>query len=277
MRLPLPAACSIAIIGKIVAERQSGKNASFFSSIELEWCDRVREYLNYAGSPEYIQAWPEIDCRRNTFHNLYNSAGPGSAHGDAIEPIRNHDLDICPACGEFGAPNTLDHYLPKGKFPHFSIVPANLVPMCDACQGKKLEKTGDLETPRFFIHPYFDTFSIPRVVDLIIWGNYEVPTFELRPHPRLQEEEASLVATHLRELNIPGRYIRFFRNENRRLIKNVTKMRKSGQHIRETIEGFLDGFSDPIPNSWQYIFYTGVLNNDNYIRYLEAGELPRYP
>ncbi|HWX51538.1 MAG TPA: hypothetical protein VNZ61_26125 [Roseomonas sp.] len=277
MQLPLPAACSLALVDQVVAERQNGIHAAFFTGIAAQWRDRVQHYLDHAGSPEHVPLWPEIDGRRGTFHNLYKNAEQGSAHGDALHPIRDHEFDLCPACGEPGAPNTLDHYLPKSKFPHLSIIPANLFPMCDACQAKKLEKTGDAHHPRFFIHPYFDVFSLPRIVDLVVTAPFDAPTFELRPHPDLLPDETILVEAHLRELDIPARYVRFFRNEHRRLIRNVAKMRASGQPVQATIEAFRDGFADPTPNSWQHVFYSAFLGSPELIAFLTNADLPAYP
>ena len=60
----------------------------------------------------------------------------------------------CPLCG-FGQVKTLDHYLPKAKFPLFSVLPANLIPACRDCNTGKLASTANQakEQP---IHPYFD-------------------------------------------------------------------------------------------------------------------------
>jgi 5-methylcytosine-specific restriction endonuclease McrA len=277
MQLPPPAACSLDLVDLVVAERQNGIHANFFTGIAGEWRDRVQTYLDYGGSPEHVPSWPEIALRKKTFHNLYKSADDESAHGLAMASIRNHDLDLCPACGEPGVPNTLDHYLPKGAYPHFAITPINLFPMCDACQLKKLEKTGDAHNARYFIHPYFDVFSIPKIVDLVITPPFAAPTFELIPSPALLPAEAALVTTHLRELDIPGRYVRFFRAEHRRLIRNVTTMRASGQAVAETIGAFRDGHADPTPNSWQHIFYSAVLENEDLLEFLINGDLPAYP
>lgn len=277
MQLPLPDACSLAMVDQVVAERQGGVHALFFTGIAAQWRARIQQYLDEGGSPEHIPLWPAIEPRRKTFHNLYKNADPASAHGIAMAPIREHMLDLCPACGEPGAPNTLDHYLPKGSYPHFSVTPANLFPMCDACQAEKLEKTGDANSPRFFIHPYFDAFTIPKIVDLIVHAPFDAPTFEVIPSPALQPAELALVTSHLRELDIPNRYVRFFRNEHRRLIRNVTKMRASGQPVHATIEAFRDGYADPTPNSWQHIFYSAVLENPDLLEYLANGDLPAYP
>jgi len=277
MHLPLPAACSVALVDQVVAERQNGIHALFFAGIAAQWRASVQLYLDHGGSPQHVPIWPAIDARRGTFHNLYKNADPASAHGIAVHPIREHMLDLCPACGEPGAPNTLDHYLPKGVYPHFSVTPANLFPMCDACQAEKLEKTGDANNPRFFIHPYFDVFSIPKIVNLVIAPPFGAPTFDVVPSPALQPEEAVLVTSHLKELDIPNRYVRFFRNEHRRLIRNVTKMRASGQAVQATIEAFRDGHADPTPNSWQHVFYSAVLETPELLEYLTNGDLPAYP
>ncbi|MBB1288580.1 hypothetical protein H5085_06615 [Pseudoalteromonas sp. SR43-6] len=63
-------------------------------------------------------------------------------------------LRICPFCG-FGHVTTLDHYLPKAKFPLLSILPNNLVPSCADCnKGKSAGIAGTKQEQ--CLHPYFD-------------------------------------------------------------------------------------------------------------------------
>jgi hypothetical protein len=192
-----------------------------------------------------------------------------------LDRLRDHDLRLCPACGELGRPNTLDHYLPKGTYPHFALTPANLFPMCDACQSKKLEKTGDAVDPRFFLHPYFDAFAQGQILKLSIHPPFESPTFALAPHD-VSAEEAGLVASHLRELHIPARYVKFFSDEHRRLLRNVSRMRAKEQNVLATLEAWAFDAADPTPNSWQHVFYDGVLGQPDLIDYLTTAELPPY-
>ena len=147
MHLPAPTACSLQLVNDIVAERQHGRNAEFFSSIKEDWIERVRQYLDAEGAPNIVQEWSDIKDRKGSFLNLYLAPAENSTQGAILAKLRGHDLVSCPACGEPGRPNTLDHYLPKGKYPHFCITPHNLFPMCDACQGLKLDKTGDISDP----------------------------------------------------------------------------------------------------------------------------------
>lgn len=63
-------------------------------------------------------------------------------------------LRICPFCG-FGHVTTLDHYLPKAKFPLLSILPKNLVPSCADCnKGKRVRIA--ITKQEQCLHPYYD-------------------------------------------------------------------------------------------------------------------------
>jgi 5-methylcytosine-specific restriction endonuclease McrA len=61
---------------------------------------------------------------------------------------------ICPFCG-FAQASTLDHYMPKKKYPSFSISPLNLVPSCGDCNTRKNEDVAENKHEQI-IHPYYD-------------------------------------------------------------------------------------------------------------------------
>lgn len=61
----------------------------------------------------------------------------------------------CPYCADIGTTRTLDHYLPKAKFPALSVHPHNLVPACRDCNtdaGADFPIHQNLQP----IHPYLD-------------------------------------------------------------------------------------------------------------------------
>ena len=63
----------------------------------------------------------------------------------------------CPQCGQREV-RTLDHYLPKSKYPLLAITPYNLIPCCSDCNKDKLDESfqsRETET----IHPYYDDFN----------------------------------------------------------------------------------------------------------------------
>lgn len=114
MSLSKPAICSLKLVNDVVAERQHGENRAYFKRIEAEWLRRVAEYISKRGSPKFVKNWPEADLKKKTFINLYKNPKEGSSQDVMLSVLRDHSLNLCPACGEMGKPNTLDHYLPKG-------------------------------------------------------------------------------------------------------------------------------------------------------------------
>lgn len=61
----------------------------------------------------------------------------------------------CPYCAGIGSSRTLDHYLPKSKFPAFSVHPLNLVPACRDCNTDAGAGFPMLPNEQL-IHPYLD-------------------------------------------------------------------------------------------------------------------------
>lgn len=275
MRLPVPQHCSITLIEKLVEERQAGKNAAYFKGIEAEWKARTEVYLQHSGSPEHVPLWTAIPAaRKGSFHNLYTHPKDGSAQGIVLEDLNSHELNLCPACGEFGKPNTLDHYLPKGKYPHFSVTPVNLFPMCDSCQKEKLEKTHSAREPRFFLHPYYDDFLENQIIRIVISPPFESPSFQLELSEALSEAQRMVVLTHIRELAIERRFATFFKAESIRIQKLAAMAREKGISIEDSIEIFRSMHEEPSLNSWQHLYYQAVLDNPEMLHYLATGVLP---
>jgi hypothetical protein len=276
MLLAAPATCSVQLVDDVVAERKGGKNAGFFLGIAKDWRNRVQAYIDAAGSPGSVPTWPDIADKKGSFLNLYLSPTKGSVQGAVLKAMRDHGLSLCPACGEAGAPNTLDHYLPKGKYPHFCVTPHNLFPMCDACQGKKGEKTGDTAAPRFFLHPYFDLFIANQVLELAIKPPFDTPSFDLSAAAGLTATQRALVNRHLLELGIIPRYGVFFRNQHQRLLRLVQSLREAKLDVAENLTIFRDNATHPTRNAWEHVFYHAVVANTDMLTYLTDGDFPAY-
>ena len=72
----------------------------------------------------------------------------------------------CPLCG-ISESSTLDHYLPKERYPEFSVFPNNLVPCCALCNTRKRDRILLENTDiRAFLHPCYD--AIPDTEFLIV-------------------------------------------------------------------------------------------------------------
>ncbi len=76
----------------------------------------------------------------------------GRVHYDRLLSLAKDGL--CPYCAHRNV-TTLDHYLPKAKYPRLSTVPINLIPSCKDCNtDKKIDypATSEEET----LHRYYD-------------------------------------------------------------------------------------------------------------------------
>jgi hypothetical protein len=85
------------------------------------------------------------------------------AHKEGIGRIYYNDIramspyNICPLCNVRQV-STLDHYLPKTKYPLLVVTPLNLIPCCRDCNFDKslYMITTEEDAP---LHPYFDDIS----------------------------------------------------------------------------------------------------------------------
>jgi hypothetical protein len=64
---------------------------------------------------------------------------------------------VCPLCQQRVA-STLDHHLPKARFPALVVAPLNLVPACTDCNKAKLD-TLPRSADEVVLHPYYDNID----------------------------------------------------------------------------------------------------------------------
>jgi len=72
------------------------------------------------------------------------------------DELLNSAKEKCPFCGGIGTPRTLDHFLPKSKFPQYSILTSNLVPSCFDCNIGDKGSDHALDAASQTIQPYLD-------------------------------------------------------------------------------------------------------------------------
>ncbi|HHF2969805.1 TPA: HNH endonuclease [Vibrio diabolicus] len=77
----------------------------------------------------------------------------GTSGRTIYDALRASSDGLCPLCG-IGSVSTLDHYLPKARYPLYSVNPCNLVPACMDCNKGKGSSVlnSNVEEP---LHPYF--------------------------------------------------------------------------------------------------------------------------
>jgi len=172
--------------------------------------------LEAAYSPANIgsvaaQVW--TDAQKADLLHCYESTA--KALKDLKKKIseQQHDgiRDICPYCG-IGAPGQFDHYLPKARYPDYSVHSYNLVPCCGPCNGMKGETWLQASGARTFINFYIDSLPTSPMLDVDIeWSvrkgkRVPIVSFNLVRPLDFSITEFALIESHFEKLELNTRY-----------------------------------------------------------------------
>ena len=189
---------------------------------------------------------------------------------------KKNGLVVCPSCGEPGRPRTLDHYLPKDKFPEFSVLLLNLTPMCDWCQGEKLAEYVTNDGQKRYIHPYFD--DVDRVLFSISFtAPFSTPAIDVAVSEEIPEELSLLVRHHLEGVDFLTRFKEYFRTRYISVLRTAKRVRENESiSLRDFLNVSLENEEAKSINSWDAVLYRSILENNDLMGYLEDGLLPDY-
>jgi hypothetical protein len=117
-----------------------------------------------AAYDSYSLAVPDLEGLVEATLQAQQKEALGHAYMVETKPMTDLRVDIldrpevarCPFCG-ISESSTLDHYLPKERYPEFSVFSKNLVPCCGVCNPLKRDRILNEGTDvRMFLHPCFD-------------------------------------------------------------------------------------------------------------------------
>lgn len=173
----------------------------------------------------------------------------------------------CPFCG-FGHASTLDHYLPKSKYPQFSVLPLNLVPCCKDCNSGKHADSAITEAQQS-LHPYFDHAQYVNEQWLFAAVNQTSPVtihFYAQAPDHWADISKARVQSHFEEFKLGARYAIEASNQLACLRDTLTSYREINgvaavkQHL--TIEA--NTHFRQHKNSWQTAMFQSLANSDWY-------------
>jgi hypothetical protein len=162
----------------------------------------------------------------------------------------------CPLCAHRMV-TTLDHFLPKSRYPALAVTPLNLLPSCHDCNKLKssLFPNSVEEVP---LHPYFD------VIDNVRWLGAEVvevaPSalrFFVAPPSGWDEILIKRVRTHFRLLELA----RLYASEAAEELLNVRQQlsiifQVSGMHgVKEELQLRAHSCTQVRANGWRAVSY----------------------
>lgn len=111
----------------------------------------------------------------------------------------------CPLCGQRKV-STLDHHLPKSKYPALAVTPSNLIPSCIDCNKLKTSGVPQRQEDET-IHPYFDDVESERWLFARVLES-EPPTlqFFVTPNPNWDDIKNTRVKNHFDNFNLAALY-----------------------------------------------------------------------
>lgn len=186
---------------------------------------------------------------------------PGRPVYDRIRASSPHN--ICPLCG-VGAVTTLDHHVPKTKFPKLSVTPFNLVPACMRCQSAK--KAGVPNRPDdHTIHPYFDDFEDEQwLAAKVIEGEPAVFSYYVKPPGGWDSLKANRAKNHLMKFELPALYGDNASHELESIRHNLSMLHTRGglKSVREHLLEQAESRRLHTRNSWQTAMYQAAGESD---------------
>ncbi len=170
----------------------------------------------------------------------------------------------CPFCG-LGHASTLDHFLPKTKYPQLSVVPLNLVPSCKDCNTGKSSAVASRAEEQC-LHPYFDReqfihdqWLFAEIIDSV---PQTVRYFVNAPN-YWDSESKERVQAHFKEFNLAYRYTIEAASElaNQRYIFDSFMSTNGHEALIELLKSHVCSFEKVHMNSWQTALYQALVND----------------
>jgi len=174
-------------------------------------------------------------------------------------------LDICPFCG-IGQVSTLDHYLPKSKFPIFSVLPYNLVPSCKDCntgKGISYAKTKAEQT----LHPYYDDFTTDQWLFAKVLRTSPISIeFFVDPPSDWDSISKDRVEAHFVDYNLGRRFSIQASSELAKLNSGFSIRKFNFMQIKEQLDYEEQTYKKIHLNSWESALYQALAESDWYCR-----------
>ena len=168
----------------------------------------------------------------------------------------------CPLCG-VGTVATLDHHLPKSKYPDLAIFPCNLVPACHFCNDTKKARF-PRQPGQQTLHPYYDAplFGARWMKATLDQGPPLVIMYEASPPVTWPAIDQDRVRRHF---TICGIGVTFSSNANDELAAHkdtLVKLHRQGgaMAVRANLLEQVEKYSSRT-NSWQLSLFEALAND----------------
>ena len=226
----------------------------------------IKDSENYASKmPDHIAYFEgsslPVGISEDRLSRLYaekfvSETSPGRHYYEKI--LNQPKLGICPICG-VRTVRTLDHYLPKSKYPTLAVTPLNLIPCCRDCNFDK--STYTITTAESApLNPYFDDISQERWLTVEVRSDKSVLYYADCPlnWPRTLKKRVEHHLPLYRLQTLYGSHAAQEINDSIHLWQNMRRLTNVAR-LKEYLAEIRDSAEANNLNSWKSALYRGLV------------------
>nr|WP_289766757.1 hypothetical protein [uncultured Acetatifactor sp.] len=185
----------------------------------------------------------------------------GRKYYDAIKLLSPNNR--CPYCAQREV-STLDHYLPKAKYPTYAVTPFNLVPSCRNCNSDKLGSTFNCRIEET-IHPYYDDFSKEKWIAAELMEEEPIAfEFSVQCPDNWDNVKKARAKNHFEKFRLNNLYKPYASEEFEACFNRIKRLYKRGGK-ELAIESLKEDIEDKEVirlNTWQAAMYQAIIDSD---------------
>lgn len=155
-----------------------------------------------------------------------------SASRKVYDKLRAASYGLCPLCG-INEATTLDHYLPKARYPLLSVNPRNLIPACQDCNKGKSDGIFTSASHQT-LYPYSEDIKFYQTdwISATISSDFGILVFDFFADPpqRWLETEKNRVKNHFDNFGLRKKYSRNASQFVPTITHDIKKMLLNGNH-----------------------------------------------
>lgn len=217
----------------------------------------------------------EINEYSSLLH-LYNNQE--SEVKNYLKELKSRKGSICPYCG-VSLCKQVDHFLPKDKYPEFSIFLPNLIVTCTDCNlDKKVQSIDEDNKIRFILNPYYDDIYDIDFIICKIEKPYEAIGFELEISEEINEYFINILNNHLNKIGIRDKIEKQWESIYNIFRENIKQSFEMGRRFTDDLDKIKEIIKEDIPkwleieqvkiNKIERAFYNAVYKEDDLILFL---------
>lgn len=188
----------------------------------------------------------------------------GSAARKVYDKLRASSKGICPLCGIHGV-DTLDHYLPKARYPLFSVNPKNLIPACTKCNRVKSDSICKVASDQT-LYPYNEDpkFYQTDWIAATITAKYGILAFDFYASPPKNwlKFERERVSNHFQTFELREKYTLNAAQYVQTITFDIRRLLLNGNHM--TVKKHYEDLAEQQKNnSTLRVVYNAIANDIN--------------